>query len=252
MLLTNDQPTNMRTTLIKKNAFVFTLKACFLGLFSDQVQILEKERTIKRTTKLVCSPIYSCSSLRLNNFKSAWTIVFLGLFNLMLMVPLRATAQQDMCDRTVNYTGGHEDWVIPEGISEITFTAKGGDGGYGRIATYVCTFWDDYFVNDCKGNGGQGATVVATFSVGIGEGQIPQGAIIRTVVGGAGQSRNDNICGGTSYEFGGGGGGTGVLYQAIGSEDWELLLVAGAGGGDQQLCFLAFVQVRYLAVVVGV
>ena len=97
-------------------------------------------------------------------------------------------AQQDICDLTVNYTGTYEDFILPLGISDITFTAKGGDGGYGRIATYLC-LWDDYYVNDCKGNGGRGATVTATFSIGLGVDQLQPGGTIRTIVGGAGQSR---------------------------------------------------------------
>ncbi len=97
-----------------------------------------------------------------------------------------------------HFTGNTQNFVVPAGVTSITITAKGGDGGSatGGVVAFP---------------GGGGGSVTATFSVNPGDN-------IRIIVGGIGGSGEDG---------GGGGGGTAVINSTTGT----LLLVAGGGGG---------------------
>lgn len=117
--------------------------------------------------------------------------------------------------------GHHVDYIVPENdpvVTKITFTLNGGDGGSATVDKYTSL-------------GGQGATVVATFDVGNGPGQIPVGSTLRYMVGVGGTSTITE----SSLSFGfvgaGGGGGSGVWYAPPGSNNFTLLAVAGGGGG---------------------
>ena len=124
---------------------------------------------------------------------------------------------------TVGFDGTFSDFIIPDdpAITQIVLTAKGGDGGTARVERESCT-----------SPGGEGARFSATFSIGNEEGQLPPGTQLRFIPGGVGSNgltRSDIL--GTGFSYGGGGGGTGVLFMTPDSAVWQLLAVAGGGGG---------------------
>jgi hypothetical protein len=129
----------------------------------------------------------------------------------------------------VDYSGAYEDFYIPfEGNnSSITFVLNGGDGGWAKLAGTLCT-------DNCKSRGGYGAKLEATFEIGCSSGQLQPGGLIRFVVGEKGEKHNGTevLCAGGAS--GSGGGGTGILYKPLGSNEWEILAVAGGGGGAYQ------------------
>lgn len=102
----------------------------------------------------------------------------------------------------------HYDLTVEATDGYIRFAIKGADGGVAREYNWP---------------GGQGATLSGAVAIGSGQGQIPSGSTIRLIPGQAG----------ASYEqAGGGGGGSAVAFKRPGSDlGWELLFVAGAGGG---------------------
>lgn len=169
--------------------------------------------------------------------RSVWTIAIMFVFVLMSMIPSKALAQ-GICNRTVNYTGTYQEFFIPDNITEITFEAKGGNGGSARIRSQLCFLFYDVDVTQCYNPGGKGMVARATFSVGYDDEavQLTPLSTIRIVVGGQGQSDNSDVCFvGTGNAVGGGGGGTGVYYQAPGSSEWQILLAVGGGGGSYAL-----------------
>ncbi len=127
---------------------------------------------------------------------------------------------------SVAYSGSYQDFTVPGNAARIILNLKGGDGGKAQIRYADCCAID----NTCYGDGGAGATVRATFAVGMGPGKIPPGSIIRFIIGGAGATGNT---GNTflGWETGGGGGGTGILFKAPGAPSFTPLTIAGAGGG---------------------
>ena len=129
---------------------------------------------------------------------------------------------------TVNYSGTYQDYFIPSsGTNQvICFVMNGGDGGYARMSANAC--------GTCKSRGGYGAWVDVCFTVGCGDDKLSPGGIVRMIVGGKGsnQTGTEVIC--TGAASGGGGGGTGLLYKEAGCQDWEVLAVAGGGGGAYQ------------------
>ncbi len=133
----------------------------------------------------------------------------------------------------VSYSGTFQDFIVPESLEggEAEFTARGGDGGFARITNTIPILGG---MQVCASEGGQGATVSATFAVGHGVGEIPPGATIRFIVGGKGEDGDADIAIANSFQYGGGGGGTAVLLQWPATQRWEPLLVAGGGGGAYQ------------------
>ncbi len=142
----------------------------------------------------------------------------------------------------LNFTGGVQDYPIPDvAFGTMTFVVKGGDGGdavveaTGNFGTYEL----------CRSNGGKGAEVTATFTLGTGTNEIAPGGTLRFIVGGAGQTGKSllNFVR-TGREYGGGGGGSAVLYRApngVGScGEWRPLIIAGGGGGAHQGATLGF------------
>lgn len=159
-------------------------------------------------------------------------LCFLAVQTGFAQMPLIADGQL----HDVNFNGTYQDFTIPNDptITQISFAAKGGDGGFARIRNFVpIPLLPDIDVT-CKVDGGEGASVLATFYLGNGPGELPYGSTIRMIVGGKGESGNAEIFGGTSARYGGGGGGTGILIKKPGSDTWEILLVAGGGGGAYQ------------------
>ncbi|NRB50620.1 MAG: hypothetical protein HRU41_23325, partial [Saprospiraceae bacterium] len=156
---------------------------------------------------------------------SAMLVAVLVLF---LTASTTLSSQTELvCDGTVqriDYSGTFVDFVIPEDptVDEIEFTLKGGDGGFAMLT------------NNCKSNGGEGATVTARFKIGEGEGAIPRGATLRFVVGRAGEKGTGNNVLFTGSTYGGGGGGTGLLYKEADDPLWTIVAVAGGGGGAYQ------------------
>ena len=121
------------------------------------------------------------------------------------------------------WAGGQvQDYTIPASPSYngITFNLRGGDGGKAKAGA------------NCQSEGGDGATVSATFVIGTEAEQLQPGGTIRFIVGKHG---DDDSVGGSNYTAGSGGGGTAVLYRApSNNSNWLILAVAGGGGGAFQ------------------
>ncbi|WP_207494385.1 FG-GAP-like repeat-containing protein [Aridibaculum aurantiacum] len=100
---------------------------------------------------------------------------------------------------TFSYIGAATTWTVPPGVTSVTITAKGSQGGNSKTFT--------------SGNniGGKGAIMKGKFNVNPGQ-------ILTIVVGGQPTSSIRNI-------GAGGGGGTGVLLNST------PLIIAGGGGG---------------------
>ncbi len=119
-----------------------------------------------------------------------------------------------------NYTGGLQSYTVDadaEEGSELTFKLRGGDGGRAEIC-------------DCKAGGGNGAITEVTVVIGTGSGEIPPGTQLRLIVGGAGTDEIRSGC--FAGSTGSGGGGTAVLANI--NSSWEIIAVAGGGGGAYQ------------------
>lgn len=94
--------------------------------------------------------------------------------------------------KVFNYSGEIQDWVIPEGISEILMDVRGAQGG------------------ECINSGGRGARILSSIPV-------TPGQTVRIMVGGTGASTCDAS---------GGGGGSFVALS-----DNTPLVIAGGGSG---------------------
>jgi hypothetical protein len=99
-------------------------------------------------------------------------------------------------DSTFNYTGGFQNWTVPCGVSSITITAYGAQGGSANTNANL---------------GGLGAKIVGTFTV-------TPSQLLTVVVGSQGTNSGTN-------PGSGGGGGSGVVFGAT------PLIIAGGGGG---------------------
>lgn len=158
---------------------------------------------------------------------------------LCLVMPNWILAQPNLTvDNTsypVIYSGTYEDFTVPGNAARIILNLKGGDGGKARVR-----YSDGLAItNTCNADGGEGATVAATFAVGNGAGKIPAGSTIRFIVGGVGESGNTNNTF-AGWQTGGGGGATGILYKAPGMSNFEPLAIAGGGGGAYRGIALGF------------
>ncbi|MFC2110850.1 HYR domain-containing protein, partial [Bacteroidota bacterium] len=100
--------------------------------------------------------------------------------------------------QTFNYTGSLQNFVVPQGVTSVTITAKGAKGG-GTV---------NY------NNGGNGASITGTFNV-------TPAQILQIVAGGKGGD----------HPAGGGGGGGGSFVVAGNSLTTGTLLIAAGGGG---------------------
>lgn len=134
---------------------------------------------------------------------------------------LRSTAAGNVVH--YGYTGTTETWVVPPGVTSVTFEAAGGDGGAA--------------VHPVTKEGGSGAIVTGAFSVAAGQ-------IITLAVGGngatgAGGWGTDGMSGGPantakqdSRTGGAGGGATLIALSNADGSDWHEIVVAGGGGGQ--------------------
>lgn len=129
--------------------------------------------------------------------------------------------------QVVSFSGSFEDFIVPAGITSISFEAHGGVGGSVLVQGGA----------GCAAPGGAGAIVNAVFPVGQGENEIPPCSIIRFVTGEAGETMLTAEILGIATGAGGGGGGSAVLLRRPGSNEFNLLVVAGGGGGAYQGVF---------------
>lgn len=133
------------------------------------------------------------------------------------------------------------DFIIPRTMNsgQLNLEAEGADGGWIEYNYY------DRFntARTQRVNGGEGATISATFDVGTGFGQIPPGSILRFIIGNRGQKEKiDSIpAGGIGA---GGGGGTGVLLSKDNGNSWHLIMVASGGGGGAIKIFKGEIKSR--------
>jgi hypothetical protein len=136
-------------------------------------------------------------------------ILVLGAI-LLALSPASATPETVPDSETLT-TSDHSagtafEWVVPEGVTSITVTATGGNGGTASDAR----------------PGGRGAVVTVELAVQAGaELVITLGADGSLTTGGAGYG-----AGGTGIAAGGGGGSTAITI------DGTVSIVAGAGGGS--------------------
>jgi hypothetical protein len=105
--------------------------------------------------------------------------------------------------QTFTYTGSITEWTVPAGVTSVTMTAKGAQGGNSTVAT-----------------GGRGASMAGTFSV-------TPGQTFKILVGQQGLGTNTG-----SFIGGGGGGGSFVVDKSTQAP----YLIAGAGGGAAGPC----------------
>ncbi len=143
------------------------------------------------------------------------------LITVMMTLPVYSQYIND--DGNSHGVSSYQDLTLPNNdqILSISFNLKGGDGGYAQVTG----------TGGAKADGGQGAITIATFPVGSGSGQIPLGSTIRFVEGFRGVNGSSETIASVGIDYGGGGGGSAVLYKAPLSSGWNVLAVAGGGGG---------------------
>jgi len=175
-------------------------------------------------------------------YRVAKNILPLVLVFFLQSVFLKTSAQinADGLQHNVQYTGSFQDLVIPNNplITKIRFSISGADGGAAilRMGQNLLVGFVEAF--KYQSGGGNGAVVNGTFLVGSGTGKIPLGSTVRFIIGQKGVTGVNNISviphGGTGSDYGGGGGGTAILFRPLGATVWTLLGVAGGGGGAYQ------------------
>jgi hypothetical protein len=134
---------------------------------------------------------------------------------------LRSTAAGNAVQ--YSYTGATETWIVPEGVTSVTFEAAGGDGGGA--------------VHPVTKEGGSGAIITGSFPV-------TAGQIVTIAVGGngavgAGGWGAEGMSGGPantakqdSRTGGAGGGATLIALSNADGSNWHEIVVAGGGGGQ--------------------
>ncbi|WP_157454211.1 T9SS type A sorting domain-containing protein [Crocinitomix catalasitica] len=116
-----------------------------------------------------------------------------GILTLFVLTSVNLSYSQIL---TYDYTGTIQEYVVPDGVSNIRITAVGAAGGEGTALS--------------SGEKGNGASMAGNFIV------IP-GQVLKIIVGGEGS--------GALYTGGGGGG------SFVWDDDTENLLIAAGGGG---------------------
>lgn len=122
----------------------------------------------------------------------------------------------------------YQDFIIPENAAfrEFNLEIEGADGGWIEY-----TYLDRFGTNRTQRvNGGEGATISATYTIGRNMGQIPPGSTLRFIIGNRGSWAKFDLLSHGGYGTGG-GGGTAVLLSKDGGSNWLILMVAGGGGG---------------------
>jgi hypothetical protein len=147
-------------------------------------------------------------------------VLFASAIAALLAAPhARATTQ------TFNYTGTEQNFVVPAGVTSITVTASGAQGGAGGAAL------------GSPHAGGNGGTTTATIPVTAGE-------TLSIFVGGAGVNGGAGNTGGGSGGYNGGGAGANGTTDSTGAGGGgasdvrqggnglgDRVVVAGGGGG---------------------
>ena len=158
-----------------------------------------------------------------NNIKPFRLCFFFGWMFIILFQFTTGQAQSELnADgtlQTISHTSNQAvEYKVPDGTPSgyLYIRAEGADGGA-----------RSYNFSGKKAAGGEGATVWGVFPIGSATNQIAPGSTLRFIVGEKGESRW-NL---GTLAAGSGGGGTGVFYKKKGANNWQLLLVAGAGSG---------------------
>ena len=152
-------------------------------------------------------------------------VKWMFISSLFCLGPASLLAQTTVSNRLTDVT-------IPNTTTKIYVDLKGGDGGDAHVVDNASHLTHKV----CKAYGGAGAVVKAVFEVGTGDNQIPPGSTLRLIKGDKGGSETASIFG-SGAAGGAGGGGSAVLYREPGSvsdSDWQILAVAGGGGGAYQ------------------
>ncbi len=162
--------------------------------------------------------------LRLFNLSLSFSLIILFCFVGQFELLAQSNLTFDNYIHKISANGTYQDFKVPSsGYQYVYLEARGADGG-DRSTT-----WYDR-------QGGDGANIGASFTIGTATNQLAPGGIIRFVVGkGGSNAGSDGIVGA------GGGGGTGILYLPPGlsaniANNWKLLIVAGGGGGATGDC----------------
>ncbi len=134
---------------------------------------------------------------------------------------LRSTTDGNVVE--YSYTGTTDTWVVPPGVTSVTFEAAGGDGGAA--------------VHPVTKKGGSGAIITGT--VPVTAGQIVTIAVGGNGATGAGGWGTDGMSGGhantakqDSRTGGAGGGATLIALSDADGSNWHEIVVAGGGGGQ--------------------
>lgn len=134
-------------------------------------------------------------------------------------------AQSDLIQDSLSINTPVSEYIIPDGISGLTISTRGGDGGDARRDGNC----------DKRAKGGAGASVGATFEVGTANNQLQPGGSIKVYVGRPGGEAARLCAAAKSFPGAGGGGSTAVLYLPPNQDPvngrWYILTVAGGGGG---------------------
>ena len=176
------------------------------------------------------------------NLDNPFSRALLSCLALLLTISLSSSLLigQTRLTGTLNEDGGthrieqpgiaYTDFTVPQAGAQpyLIFLLRGGDGGKSWITNIF-----KQVVH--TGQGGQGATVKATFKIGNGANELKPGSTLRLIIGQRGNGGTN--CYACSKLVGAGGGGaTGIVYLPAGADakvpsNWKILMVAGGGGG---------------------
>ncbi|MCB0535611.1 MAG: RICIN domain-containing protein, partial [Saprospiraceae bacterium] len=143
---------------------------------------------------------------------------FSRIVSILVLFCYGSAVQLTAQDATFQYEGTYHDYVIPQTTKKYAvLTAVGGDGGRIHFKNLLTDF---------QVGGGRGGLLKAYFKIGNASNNLKPGSTLRFIVGESGESR---LTAGSTGA--GGGGGTGIAYKEVGTQEWILLMVAGGGGG---------------------
>jgi hypothetical protein len=139
----------------------------------------------------------------------------------LMTVMLAGTAMFAQSTDSLNYTGGMQTWTVPCGVTSITVTCYGAEGGDGAQGDNTST----------GGLGGFGSMSSGVLAV-------TPGDVLNIYVGGAGSAPVGGFNGGAnggSDNAGGGGGATDIRLNST-SASARVIVGAGGGGGGRGGC----------------
>ena len=139
---------------------------------------------------------------------------FSRIVSILVLFCYGSAVQLTAQDATFQYEGTYHDYVIPQTTKKYAvLTAVGGDGGRIHFKNLLTDF---------QVGGGRGGLLKAYFKIGNASNNLKPGSTLRFIVGESGESR---LTAGSTGA--GGGGGTGIAYKEVGTQEWILLMVAG-------------------------